>query len=200
MMAMSADDNNSEGDDEGNYRRCLLDEEKSNCWRMRVSRQLKLSKADLMPVDKPWAPTPSPLTDKKKNWGEDKRENNSDEKERIEEEITKTKSFEEEIKKKTTETQTRWEAEPLSRTPLWKPPLGPKILPSDPIPHKSSVYETILARRPNLHPPPHSRPPFPSLETTFPKSLDAGGKGLHTPLRLSCDYLAGAAPYQTSAS
>lgn len=27
----SADDNNSEGDDEGNYRRCLLDEEKSNC-------------------------------------------------------------------------------------------------------------------------------------------------------------------------
>lgn len=65
----SADDNNSEGDDEGNYWRCLLDEEKSNCWQMRVSRQLKLSKADLMPVDKPWAPTPSPLTDKKLGRG-----------------------------------------------------------------------------------------------------------------------------------
>lgn len=51
----------------------------------------------------------------------------------------------------------------------------------------------------STHLPTPAHPSLP-LRQLFPKSLDAGGKGLHTPLRLSCDYLAGAAPYQTSAS
>ena len=92
-----------------------------------------------------------------------------------------------------TETQTRWEAEPLSRTPLWKPPLGPKSSLLIPF----HIHHLSMKRySPGVQPP--ALPP--SLGATFPKSLDAGGKGLQTPLRLSRDYLAGAVPYQTSAS
>lgn len=124
---------------------CVLEnEKKSNCWLSEPSA--KLSKADLMPVD-------NNNSDKRRvDWGRDHKE--------FEEEILKIK--------KTKTQRSVWETEPLSRTPLWKPPLG-----QNPPFWSHSTYIICLwndtRQASNLHPPP-------SLVTTIPKSLDAGVK------------------------
>lgn len=86
----------------------------------------------------------------------------------------KDQEFEGEIKAKMTKTQTSWETEPLSCTPLWKLPLGQN-------PSFWSLFHIYHLSMKRSSPGIQPLPPHRSLETTFPKSLDAGLKACTPP-------------------
>lgn len=138
----------------------------------------KLSKADLMPVDKPSAggsklkaPVLPPLTEKR---GQEERNNDWDEKSGLKERSQSLRVWRRDKKMARKIKTQAAKKQPLSRTPLWKP-----LLSQNPPFWSYSTYITRLwsyTRRASKPPPPSS------LETTFPNPWMLGWRIVHPPV------------------
>lgn len=155
----------------------------------------QLSKAAVMPVDRPLAgasvlkaPATPPLTEE--NGSGSRGTITLKEKSGLRKRSQRLRVWGGDQKnKKDDKNPDRLKTEPLSRAPLWKSPLcqNPPFWSHSTL---SSVCETTLARRQT-----------PSLPwDNFSQIPGCWAEGLPTPLWLGCDYLAGALPHQTPTS